>query len=534
MKKSILAISAAAIVGGLGIAGTAQAQSLKAFFSQPTQSAQNTMAPATMMALTPGGIGHHLFTPYYTAQGSMNTLFNIANTDVTNGKAVKVRFRGAANSDDVLDFIVFLSPGDVWTASIKRNATTGLASISTPDNSCTLPPAKDSYGVAKWPVDFNTVRLPDSTFADGGAAGTREGYIEVLNMADIPYYDGDKNLLYKATKHVAGKPSCALPAAFSAETYADVVNDMTFAGATAAGLAAPSGGLMGSWAIFDSTQLAVIGGTQTALVAAVALPPNPTSTPLAGYGNIVYSPQSNMPIQNQAFVLNQTSDPLLRDPVISAAWFDLPDMSTPYLPGLGASPTNPLDQAEQISLALSKSTIYNDYIATTDSTMMTDWVVSQPTRRYLAAVDHTAGTILYPTPGGATSKVRNARSSNPYAGNLTLNDSSTQACLVADFQSLDREEKMVVGGFSPSDIDPKVCGEVFTLKFAPTSVLQASLTNRRVIPAGEAGWARLKLRNGVYLPITGFAATSFKQGNGNYGLTLQHRWDGYSVYQNGR
>ena len=53
-------------------------------------------------------------------------------------KAVKLRFRGASNSDDVLDFQLFLSPGDVWSGNINQR-TDGLATINTSDNSCTLP-----------------------------------------------------------------------------------------------------------------------------------------------------------------------------------------------------------------------------------------------------------------------------------------------------------------------------------------------------------------------------------------------------------
>ena len=47
---------------------------------------------------------------------------SIVNTDNVNGKIVKVRFRGAANSEDLLDFQVFLSPSDVWTASLTQGA----------------------------------------------------------------------------------------------------------------------------------------------------------------------------------------------------------------------------------------------------------------------------------------------------------------------------------------------------------------------------------------------------------------------------
>jgi len=72
MKKSILASSIAAAVFGLGAVTGAQAA------------------------------GDILLVPYFSAQGANATLLSIVNTDTVNGKAVKVRFRGAANSDDLL------------------------------------------------------------------------------------------------------------------------------------------------------------------------------------------------------------------------------------------------------------------------------------------------------------------------------------------------------------------------------------------------------------------------------------------------
>jgi hypothetical protein len=68
------------------------------------------------------GVGHMLMVPYFTAQAENSTLINITNTDTVNGKAVKVRFRGAANSDDVFDFQVFLSPGDVYAFSVSKDS----------------------------------------------------------------------------------------------------------------------------------------------------------------------------------------------------------------------------------------------------------------------------------------------------------------------------------------------------------------------------------------------------------------------------
>ena len=85
MKKKILS---AAVLAALG-ASTAQA-----------------------VNLSQDGTGEVLLFPYYTVQNGEETLVSIVNTtDYT--KAVKVRFREAYNSREVLDFNLYLSPHDV-------------------------------------------------------------------------------------------------------------------------------------------------------------------------------------------------------------------------------------------------------------------------------------------------------------------------------------------------------------------------------------------------------------------------------------
>ena len=510
MKKSILAIGAAAVVGGLGFAGSAQAV---AIFGDVAAAPRTGVAAATQLVQNPGSIGHMLITPYFTAQGSMNTLINITNTDRTNGKAVKVRFRGAANSDDVLDFTLFLSPGDVWSGSIYQNAS-GYAEISTNDKSCTIP-SSDS-----WPGTFKTSRLASYLASDVAASNTREGYIEVLNMADIPY-NATTGSLYKATKHVSGVAPCnTLP-------YEDMLSTtvVSASSASAYGLAAPSGGLMGSWAIFDSTKLAVYSGNQTALTAASAVS-TVTSTPTSGYGMIAFAPQVEQAIGSSAIVMANTADPLLRTGSLSGItplWYDLPDLSTPYL---SANLAKPVTQALNLSAILTKSEIYNDYIAS--SSMDTDWVVSQPTRRYHAAVNYStaaaASSLEYTTADTANTTTTAGGLYSMLSMNKTL-AMGPQACLSASFSSADREEvfQTTGGGFSPGVTSP-YCGEVFTISFSSASPLSAKVTNRVVTPVGEAGWARVKLADGTTAPIVGFAATSLVAGTGNYGMTLPHRW----------
>ncbi|WP_289241474.1 hypothetical protein [Delftia sp.] len=77
--------------------------------------------------------------PYFTAQNGNITVLHLMNTDTFNGKAVKVRFRGAANSDDLMDFQVFLSPQDVWTAAVTQRSNGILQPGFSSDNTCTLP-----------------------------------------------------------------------------------------------------------------------------------------------------------------------------------------------------------------------------------------------------------------------------------------------------------------------------------------------------------------------------------------------------------
>jgi len=186
MKKNVLALSISAALCGLGMVGSAHAIT--------DLGVGVSVGAATTLKNNNDGIGHNLIVPYYTAQGKNATAITLTNTTAT-AKAVKIRFRGAENSDDVLDFQVFLSKNDVWTASISQSAT-GEAMITTTDKSCTKPAFTSGVG-----VNFKTSRLSAAT----NTGGTREGYIEIFNMADIV----GGSALETAITHVAGVPMIA-------------------------------------------------------------------------------------------------------------------------------------------------------------------------------------------------------------------------------------------------------------------------------------------------------------------------------------
>jgi len=385
MKKNVLALSISAALCGLGMVGSAHAII--------DLGVTNTIGAATVLKGNNDGIGHNLIVPYFTAQGKNATAFTLTNT-TTVAKAVKVRFRGAENSDDVLDFQVFLSPKDVWTASVSQSAT-GEAMITTNDVSCTKPQFTAGVGVT-----FKTSRLSAAT----NTAGTREGYIEIFNMADAPGVVAGS--VGAAVTHVAatGKPTCA----GAGYVALDAVTDQTGAfllnnAVDAPGLALPTTGLMANWIIVNTTTGTSWSGQAQATQ---ALNVNTPAT-----GNLVYWPQLSQTVVLPAAgnIAGLTADSLLATATIPATMQDLPDMSTPYISGLATAAVGAATfvaapagyaaaadawasqkQAAALGASLAVMSVNNDFYVDSAIGGATDWVFSMPTRRYNVAVNYTA------------------------------------------------------------------------------------------------------------------------------------------------
>lgn len=509
MKKKVLALSIAAMIGGVAHAGV----------SFPGVAVATT---ATTLAVSADGIGHQLIVPYFTTNGGNSTLLSIVNTDLVNGKAVKVRFRSAANSDDIFDFQVYMSPGDVWTANVSQ-AADGKSQLTTNDKSCTVP-----FSINQ---PFLTDRLPASASAADKAAWTREGYVEIFNMADIVDNAADTTDLYTRIKHVGGVAPCLSGAAGGLinALQADPAN----AAAAEGGLLnfrAPSTGLMGSWTVINVQGASVAwSGNATAIRAN-------DGAGDAATGRIVFSPQMATAAVNVDML---TSDPLMRtadvtedvataNPILTAAMFDLPDLSTPYT-GVAALAANgvgsPIAQANQVSAALAVKSVVNEYLTDTSIAGATDWTFSMPTRRYGVAVNYnitTAGKRVYTT-------------GNNYfaAGNTSVQ--GNLVCVAAGaLASRDREEQTPTAGFVISPGTPSTlefCGEVSVLSFNSTNVLGAAVAAKNIDATYRDGWMSINTPGigAAGLPILGAA---FVKATGplvagkstNFGLTNGHRF----------
>jgi hypothetical protein len=518
MKKNVLALSIAAMIGGLGFTGMASAAVLVGTGGAATNL---TATDAVALSVSEGGVGHSLVVPYFNAQNGNMTVLHVVNTDTVNGKAMKVRFRGALNSDDILDFQVFMSPGDVWTAAVSEGAD-GVAQIVTADGTCTLP--KLSKGVAQ---SFVTDRLNSALSAADKANNTREGYVEIFNMADIPPATG-ATALYTAIKHVNGVAPCT-----DAVLNATLVNYADQVAARAAGFDTPTTGLMGDWYIINVAQTTTFSGAATAIRAE-------TAGGAPARGNFVHFPQ----LADAAPTPNSfTADPLFRSDAtdatgaaigaarIVAANYDLPDLSTPYTI-VGGVAVTPQVQAANLTRSLAVTSVSNQYANDASITAKTDWVFSMPTRRYSVAANYAATSTAAAnyrafTDLGATDWFTPANTS-VVAGAI---------CVSSQGQSFwDREEISKTSGavFSPGSVtQTRFCGETSVLSFADAgvSVLGGSVARQNVTGVYVNGWSAVDTTNGgVGLPILGasFIKLSNPQASagtsGTYGITWPHRF----------
>ena len=289
----------------------------------------------------PNGLGQALIYPYYTVQqqggNAFNTYISVVNT-TTRGKALKVRFREGKNSREVLDFNLFLSPNDVWTAAIVPTGTgTGAdvgARIVTGDASCTSP------AIPATGMDFRNYAYVAAVDSAGlGVDRTREGYIEVVEMATVNNV-APMNLLTAITHTNAGVPAncnVALP------------NPLL---APAGTFTAASGGVSGTYTLINVSNGSDFGGNAVSLA-------NFSSSP-TGFYTDVGDESSNL---SSAF------------PPVAVVVANQPNGTTVYTAAYASG-------ADAVSATMMHSAVINEYALDSVTRSNTDWVLTFPTKRF--------------------------------------------------------------------------------------------------------------------------------------------------------
>ncbi len=308
-------------------------------------SALGVTSAAQAVNVNPNGLGQVLLYPYYTVRADnlvnpFNSLLSVVNT--TNSvKAVKVRFIEGKNSAEVLDFNLFLSPFDVWTAAIIPfgPSITGSPApgggITTADKSCTIP------AIPKDGVGFVNFQYSGSN-ADGATDSldrTKEGYVEIIEMATYT----SSSVTGTAATHVSGVPPCG-----------SKLNDAT----AFAEQQAPSGGLFGGISLIN-----VLSGddyTQDA----VAL-----DNFRVGIGAANYNPSGSI-FPNLTQASPQISQVLAASAVYTSSW------NTAF-----CFPTSSCT-ADPVSAVLMHDTVMNEFVLDSGTKSGTDWVITMPTKRF--------------------------------------------------------------------------------------------------------------------------------------------------------
>jgi len=484
-RKTLDAAVAAGLVAAVGMAGSVNA-----------------------VELSPDGLGQVLIYPYYTVNRNQQTILSVVNA--TNAaKAVKVRFLEGYNAREVLDFNLFLSEYDVWTASVFALADVGLpgdgAALLTTDRSCTAPNKSAWTGqLGGNPYQVFLEYAYTGARQDSGPVDksrTREGYVELIQMADLA------GSLRTAVTHTAGgvPANCAVVQAIDPSSTA---------------LLAPSGGLFGTGGIvnvaqgtFYSYNADAIGGfTQFTL--------------FSDTGEFITLARANTgPGVATARVSDASGESFRSD-----------------FSAVGA-PSQAIDAVSAVFMA---SSLLNEYNVDASAGSMTDWVVTFPTKQF------------YTDPDILGLDLGDAGALPPFTytfGQRAAGNGDGKSCSQVELLHYDREEGRPVPaiGFpeAPPPVIPVLCTSVNVISLilrrdvpATESAVLGSRLFMRVPAFAPAGWLRLNLNpasqphllrasldGDVYagLPATGFEAVNYVNANvmpgglSNYSATFRHR-----------
>jgi hypothetical protein len=133
---------------------------------------------ATAVQKSHDGVGDLLLAPAYLIGGDMSTNIKVINTSPTQSVVAKVIFRHPVTSAEVLDFLIYLSPSDVWTADVTCAAADAAGTctrsvVTSRDDSM----QSDGGG-------FGTVAVPATIVSDIATSGRNalpnQGYFEVV------------------------------------------------------------------------------------------------------------------------------------------------------------------------------------------------------------------------------------------------------------------------------------------------------------------------------------------------------------------
>ena len=490
MKKSVLSLAVAA--GVTGVMSAAHAD----------------------MYINDKGLGEALIYPMYTAQNGNDTYISVVNT-TGDSKAVKVRILEAENSQEVIDFNVYMSPEDHFSFAITATEDGG-AELRTVDNTCTVPaiPSAGDYKAVQFRASQYAADKGDD-YDNTGIDRTQIGYTEVIEMGQI--VDGSDTDV-AMTHDVGGMPDdCSVlvdawtgVGSTGGAWYEDAL-DSGDKGVTDFESTWMGGGLYGYGTVINVEEGTAFGFDAVAIASLVEAGAD-------GYA-LHYAPGDTRP---------DFTDSALATTAITEVG--------------GSSVVNTFASGEEVlavgSLFMTTELI-NDYIVDPAINATTDWVITQPTKAFHV---QTSPTIV------------------PYS--VPWNGQT--ACEPVSLTSLDREEAVTAPPTGSVDFSPRppvaivnndlpLCYEMTVLQFGEEGATKSELvaTGINSVLDYTEGWAAVSFDPDVLddddailahrrvltptsgvtqegLPVTGFAAIKYTNGTlgdaiANYSVSTEHK-----------
>jgi hypothetical protein len=129
----------------------------------------------------PNNKGDVLIFPWFLAQdGGWQTKLTVINTDETNSVVAKLIIRSFKNSQELLDFFLYLSPADVWTGVIRYDSIKKAVVIFSDDDSALSEIVPSLVWANVAPIDQKMFPIKCTGDLDS------IGYVEVLTSAVGP------------------------------------------------------------------------------------------------------------------------------------------------------------------------------------------------------------------------------------------------------------------------------------------------------------------------------------------------------------
>ncbi len=497
---------------------------------------------ATAVTLNPDGLGQVLIYPYYTVNVAKNqvedpsnltTAFSVVNT-TNQGKAVKVRFLEGRNSREVRDFNLYLSPYDVWTATVFTLGTDAepQANLTTTDTSCTVPKIRgaaagsSSGAIGVLPNGQSYVRFSsalysgDAIYGASGSPGrtlanTREGHFELIEMGVVGNNAGQNGgAAQNSIAAITHVPATGVPlncdkvnaawSSYPAPGYWTADNTVDLGPAT--------GGLFGAASIVDGANGVLLPYSADAVDGFYS----------AGGFNHSNPGNTSPSLANVGFPAPSATAYVFRNGQVVTATY-------------GTAPgTLPIDA---FSALFTHDAIFNEYVLGGGAAATTDWAVTFPTKGFYVDRPYrlgSAGVARAPFVEVYNQGSRVEVQLTPFdreeqgPGACTGSDSQNPACDLCFSPCENPEELIPVLRYETQVISFQSTADFLDDRTSP--VLGSALAENVDVRADglNAGWLRIGLNpateihalpasaEGVTffgLPITGFAATNYVNAN---------------------